>query len=962
MLVGASTNHATEDVHAVPWHQRLKNAEALGSRDALDAMGNRFKEMDTDGNGVLTMTEFVTGMTNFDKSMSISDAEVLFKHLDADGSGTLDLEEFISMQKRSLEMKDLLSFTETRKSSCQEMTRAIDVEKKRMMKAIEEGGVRLQRTMSTVSDPKLQGDLRMVAPAVMAQRLALKKSPQIQALISSWWKSMGLEENGEMNETTYLNINMALHFSVCPDLSDEEALETAHDDWLDDMECLESDDRTTMRYPAFFEAMYQVCDTWVDTTDEDDYVEFGTEMREAYESFMRKQEEKEKYKPEQRSNEPLEEVEAGSTGGGGRRAAAGGTRLTPEIREVEDEVMVLRANPGSELTEAQHIITERAHDSPRAHAPPPPQVSTSSSHTSSSSSYTSSTSISTVAAAAAATPTITTGTAEVLPANTTPRLSDAGKASLTANKIKMDAKQQEQLAGLMNDDMSAQDQKLTKSMGNMNKESKAVVMSVMGELDTGQKGEAFAAMAGLRTADQKSLGKVLAGLSKEEKAAMLSVMADFDAGQKAQLLGVLDGLSAAEQEALLTTLTNVSKAGKKAILNVTSGLNAEQKQVFIEILGNLSSEDQARVAMLMRSMTAEEQAAFLARAANLSPEDLKRLLMETQKKTMRLYYSYCTGCNPSWQTPYVKKPEFGVCSGPTHVRRQPEFVPPTCHSCGKSSAGPKPMRTRKSTRIGAIIRRAVKAAQGAAAASASSSASALQAVEAVIRRQRMNAAAAVVPFRSPSLPPPSSSIRSQMKPWIQVNMGAEMQAAMAKEFEGEMETTGVTMVLAALPFPEVVRAKTRKKEAKVPHTVSRLVEKKHLSRSRRKKKATAVSAETERAQLIETWMRFPDIFVDPTLLIAPKTSEKGRAPVFDPHDPRRTASTTAPAAARRGQFGRNMPMTPRPMTTRGDFSRSMPRMSAARPGTSGEFSSSSRSRSRRPMPGMEVSRRPGTRG
>ena len=93
------------------------------------------------------------------------------------------------------------------------MRALVQAEKAKLMKAIEKGGVRLQRTGSTLFDPKMQGDMAMLAPAMIRKRQELKKNAHLDRTIRSWWDSMNLggTENN-LEKDSYIQINMAMHF------------------------------------------------------------------------------------------------------------------------------------------------------------------------------------------------------------------------------------------------------------------------------------------------------------------------------------------------------------------------------------------------------------------------------------------------------------------------------------------------------------------------------------------------------------------------------------------------------------------------------------------------------------------------------------------------------------------------------------------------------------------------------
>jgi hypothetical protein len=179
--------------------------------------------MDLDRNGTLDINEFCAGMTEFDKSMTKAQAEVLFRHLDRDKGGTLDLSEFMEMSKKSMELSELLKHQDReRRPSNRDVAELMAKAKAKMMAAIEHNGVRLHRSASTCFDPKLQANLEMMTVRQMKKRLAVKESFLLQRTIKNWWDTMqlggneGSDTSDVMEKSTYVTISLALHLMFVP--------------------------------------------------------------------------------------------------------------------------------------------------------------------------------------------------------------------------------------------------------------------------------------------------------------------------------------------------------------------------------------------------------------------------------------------------------------------------------------------------------------------------------------------------------------------------------------------------------------------------------------------------------------------------------------------------------------------------------------------------------------------------
>jgi hypothetical protein len=156
-------------------------------------------------------------------------------------------------------------------------------EQAKVAKALEMG-VRLQRTDSVACNPKMQGDIAMLDPKMMQLRNDLKKNPRIHSTIYGWWKTLSLDEDAEMGQEQYTEINIALHLMLDPSAKHTVLVKTANEDWRTDVR-MYANGKTKLSFAGFYEAMFQICDTWVDTTEEEDYDLFANKLHAAHSEY-----------------------------------------------------------------------------------------------------------------------------------------------------------------------------------------------------------------------------------------------------------------------------------------------------------------------------------------------------------------------------------------------------------------------------------------------------------------------------------------------------------------------------------------------------------------------------------------------------------------------------------------------------------------------------------------------------
>ena len=242
-----------------------KLAHAIGDRSGLAALHSLFDEFDTDGSGQLELNEFSQALSKFGaKDLDEARVRRIFEAIDADGSGNIDVDEFSMIAKSELELVTLNKHFSEQGSDNAEVAAA----REETVAALK-SGVRVSRTASTMFDVKMQGDLAMLTAEALEARRALAEDPGIVSLVQSWWNQIELkDEEGNMDKECYCCMSMAIHEHFVKDVTHEEALECAEQDWLTD--CPEGQD--TMTFDDFFSATFQLCDLWMDGTDANGYM------------------------------------------------------------------------------------------------------------------------------------------------------------------------------------------------------------------------------------------------------------------------------------------------------------------------------------------------------------------------------------------------------------------------------------------------------------------------------------------------------------------------------------------------------------------------------------------------------------------------------------------------------------------------------------------------------------------
>jgi hypothetical protein len=561
---------------------RLKIAKHIGTRDKLDEAAAIFAEIDADGSGELDLEEFQTAISRFDANISREDAASIFKLSDADHSGELDLGEFQALQKNGLELLDMakhLVDSPTTKGRIPGTTmRAMA----RMAKALD-SGVRLQRTDSACN-PKMQGDIAMLDPATLKLRKDLKKNPKMHAIIYGWWKKLDLNEHLEMKKEHYREISIALHLMLDPDATHEVLVKTADQDWVDDVKKYgqheEGADSSelTLSFFGFFESMFEMMDTWVDTIDENDYDEFAKKMQRAHEDYQKQTAGLSASQKEQQlahlgdlsgvNKERLASLV-------GKLGAADKACLLDVLDDLDKEKKAVFFEVMDEMDLQEQARATRGMG----------------------------------------------------------KLNAKDKKAMLTVLSDLDKGSKKQMLHVMDDLNEQQAQELVRAMEAMSDGGRKAILDVMSDIDVNQKAALMDVMGQLSQNDKAKLLGAMGSMTQAGRGAMLNAMGGLDHEQQAQLLGLAGDLASGGQQQLVMALDSIGDEGKTAMLNVMSDLSAAEKGQLLYVMDGLDNQDKKQAVMLLDSLEGECMRRTVAVMAKLDAKQTKAYLDAAVKLT-----------------------------------------------------------------------------------------------------------------------------------------------------------------------------------------------------------------------------------------------------------------------------------------------------------------------------------------
>eukprot|EP00756_Hemistasia_phaeocysticola_P055604 Hpha_TRINITY_DN31564_c0_g1::TRINITY_DN31564_c0_g1_i1::g.1678::m.1678 len=147
-----------------------------------------------------------------------------------------------------------------------------------MRAAIARGEVVSEVSFSSGDEKNLkqfQGDPAMYSEEALAKRERLRHHPKLQAAISAWWRDLPKkmkEGTGTIDRRTYLLCFVPVYCRLVPGSPVKEAQKAVLEDWENESRDGKIDEN------VFFKSMFTLADTWVDTTDGREYIEFITKL------------------------------------------------------------------------------------------------------------------------------------------------------------------------------------------------------------------------------------------------------------------------------------------------------------------------------------------------------------------------------------------------------------------------------------------------------------------------------------------------------------------------------------------------------------------------------------------------------------------------------------------------------------------------------------------------------------
>ena len=74
------------------------------------------------------------------------------------------------------------------------------------------------------------------SPPSMSKREAIRHSPKVRAASWHFWATFGkTDQNDTISESQYGLVHRLIARALAPELTDDEAAEAAHDDWVEDL-------------------------------------------------------------------------------------------------------------------------------------------------------------------------------------------------------------------------------------------------------------------------------------------------------------------------------------------------------------------------------------------------------------------------------------------------------------------------------------------------------------------------------------------------------------------------------------------------------------------------------------------------------------------------------------------------------------------------------------------------------
>jgi hypothetical protein len=453
-----------------------------------------------------------------------------------------------------------------------------------------DNGVSLARRQSTEDNVKLQGDVTMIGATKFKARMRLKESVALQTVLENWWDQLDLNGNDKLDKEHYTEINIALHHLVHPGISDAEALSTAHADFESDMkrfgkELYTQTGESGIGFETFFESMFELCDTWCDTIEEEEYVNLVMQMQTAHVEYKSQKERK-----APRSFQNLWKKSIGHV----RIALRWQAAMSKYNKEVSLVLQSPKKNKGSNFprTNAEllnHLDQELKQILLKLLADYTPEQQQSL--------------LSMLLGL--------DDDARRLLLQVLANCNEEQQGLLLEAVKGLDADARTSLLKLLAGSTAEEQQALLSMLTDLDGDARLQLLQVLANYNKEQQQALLSMLTDLDGKARRQLLQVLANCNEEQQGLLLEALKGLDADARTSLLKLLAGSTPEEQQALLSMLLGLDDDARRLLLQVLANCNKEQQGLLLEALKNLDAGARTSLLKLLAGSTAEEQQALL---------------------------------------------------------------------------------------------------------------------------------------------------------------------------------------------------------------------------------------------------------------------------------------------------------------------------------------------------------------
>jgi alkylhydroperoxidase/carboxymuconolactone decarboxylase family protein YurZ len=169
----------------------------------------------------------------------------------------------------------------------------------------------------------------------------------------------------------------------------------------------------------------------------------------------------------------------------------------------------------------------------------------------------------------------------------------------------LDDETKTQLLELLAGGTAEQQKELLAVLGQLDGDSQAALLVVLAGCTVEQRKELLAAMGQLDSESQAALLKLFVGSTAEEREELLAMLGKLDSSAKVHLLQALAGCNAEQRKELLAVLVYLDGDSRAAMLKLFAGSTAEEQDALLEVLGGL---DDGAVKRILRALGGLDEA------------------------------------------------------------------------------------------------------------------------------------------------------------------------------------------------------------------------------------------------------------------------------------------------------------------------------------------------------------------